>query len=92
MTKWLDSYYISIAHFDDKHQEIISKINEYLDASLFDKEKHLVNDMLETLGDYAVRHVVSEEQEMLKYTYAEFLEHMGFQRYFWVILLNLDRY
>ncbi|RAV06652.1 hemerythrin [Paenibacillus sp. YN15] len=72
---WRETYNIGIDEVDQQHQELVAKLNEFLDACIQQKGKEKIMETLAFLRDYTVEHFRSEEEIMLKYNYPEYVEH-----------------
>ncbi len=75
MISWRETYNIGIDEVDQQHQELVVKLNEFLDACIQQKGKDKIMETLAFLRDYTVEHFRSEEEIMLKYNYPEYAEH-----------------
>lgn len=75
MISWRETYNIGVDEVDQQHQELVVKLNEFLDACIQQKGKEKIMETLAFLRDYTVEHFRSEEEIMLKYNYPEYAEH-----------------
>lgn len=75
MISWRETYNIGVDEVDQQHQELVVKLNEFLDACMQQKGKDKIMETLAFLRDYTVEHFRSEEEIMLKYNYPEYAEH-----------------
>ncbi|MFM9328394.1 bacteriohemerythrin [Paenibacillus mesotrionivorans] len=75
MISWRETYNIGVDEVDQQHQELVVKLNEFLDACIQQKGKDKIMETLAFLRDYTVEHFRSEEEIMLKYNYPEYAEH-----------------
>lgn len=75
MITWRETYNIGIDEVDHQHQELVVKLNEFLDACIQQQGKEKIMETLAFLRDYTVEHFRSEEDIMLKYNYPEYAEH-----------------
>jgi hemerythrin len=72
---WRETYNIGVDVVDHQHQELVVKLNEFLDACIQQKGKEQIMETLSFLKEYTVEHFKSEEELMLKHNYPEYLEH-----------------
>lgn len=75
MIAWRDTYNIGVDEVDHQHQELVVKLNEFLDACTEKKGREKIMETLSFLKEYTVEHFRSEEAIMLKYSYPEYQEH-----------------
>lgn len=75
MIAWRENYNIGIDEVDHQHQELVEKLNEFLDACIKQKGKEKIMETLSFLKAYTVEHFESEEAIMQKYNYPEYLAH-----------------
>jgi hemerythrin len=75
MISWRETYNIGVDEVDQQHQELVVKLNEFLDACIQQKGKDKIMETLAFLRDYTVEHFRSEEEIMLKYNYPEYADH-----------------
>jgi hemerythrin len=75
MISWRETYNIGVDEVDQQHQELVVKLNEFLDACIQQKGKDKIMETLAFLRDYTVEHFRSEEEIMLKYNYPDYAEH-----------------
>lgn len=75
MISWRETYNIGIDEVDQQHQELVVKLNEFLDACIQQKGKEKIMETLAFLRDYTVEHFRTEEAIMLKHNYPEYVEH-----------------
>lgn len=75
MIAWRETYNIGINEVDQQHQQLVVKLNEFLDACMQQKGKEKIIETLSFLKDYTLEHFKSEEDIMLKYRYPEYEEH-----------------
>jgi hemerythrin len=75
MITWRETYNIGVGEVDHQHQQLVVKLNEFLDACLQQKGKEKIIETLSFLKDYTLEHFKSEEDIMLKYKYPEYEEH-----------------
>jgi hemerythrin len=75
MISWRETYNIGVDEVDQQHQELVVKLNEFLDACIQQKGKDKIMETLAFLRDYSVEHFRSEEEIMLKYNYPEYADH-----------------
>ncbi|MDF2927003.1 MAG: hemerythrin [Paenibacillaceae bacterium] len=75
MIAWRETYNIGVDTVDQQHQELVVKLNEFLDACIQQKGKEQIIETLSFLKEYTVEHFKSEEEIMLKYDYPEYADH-----------------
>ncbi len=75
MISWRETYNIGVDEVDQQHQELVVKLNEFLDACIQQKGKEKIMETLAFLRDYTVEHFRSEEAIMLKHNYPEYADH-----------------
>ncbi len=90
MISWRETYNIGVDEVDQQHQELVVKLNEFLDACIQQKGKEKIMETLAFLRDYTVEHFRSEEEIMLKYNYPEYAEHKKDHDEFVASVLELE--
>lgn len=75
MITWRDAYNIGVKEVDQQHQELVVKLNEFLDACVNQQGKDKIEETLTFLKDYTVEHFQNEEAIMKKHNYPEFDVH-----------------
>jgi hemerythrin len=75
MIAWRDSYNIGVGEVDQQHQELVAKLNEFLDACIKQQGKEKIIETLSFLKAYTVKHFKDEEAIMQKHNYPEYVEH-----------------
>lgn len=75
MIAWRETYNIGVDQVDQQHQELVVKLNEFLDACIQQQGKEKIMETLAFLRDYTVEHFKTEEDIMLKHDYPDYPEH-----------------
>lgn len=75
MIAWRETYNIGVDEVDHQHQELVVKLNEFLDACIQQKGREQIIETLSFLKEYTVEHFRSEEEIMKKHNFPEYLEH-----------------
>lgn len=75
MIAWRETYNIGVDVVDQQHQELVDKLNEFLDACIKQKGKEKIMETLSFLKDYTAEHFESEEAIMRRFNYPEYAEH-----------------
>lgn len=75
MITWRDAYNVGVKEVDQQHQELVVKLNVFLDACVNQQGKEKIEETLTFLKDYTVEHFQSEEVLMKKYNYPEYDVH-----------------
>lgn len=64
MIVWRDSFNIGVDSIDTQHQELVVRLNDFMDACTQQKAKEKIEETLEFLKAYTVEHFHDEEQLM----------------------------
>lgn len=75
MIIWRESYNTGVQQVDTQHQELVEKLNEFLDACIQQKGKDQIMETLSFLKSYTVEHFRDEEAIMQKINYPEYAAH-----------------
>ncbi|WP_438445937.1 bacteriohemerythrin [Gorillibacterium sp. sgz5001074] len=75
MIAWRETYNIGVQEVDRQHQELVEKLNEFLDACINQKGKEKIMETLSFLKAYTVEHFKDEEAIMQKIQYPAYAEH-----------------
>ena len=60
---------------DNQHKQLVTAVNNLMEASLSGKSDRAVLETLEFLTSYAVKHFADEENLQIQYHYPDFLNH-----------------
>lgn len=91
MITWRDSYNIGVSAVDMQHQELVVKLNEFLDACINQQGKEKIMETLSFLKEYTVEHFHSEEEIMLQCGYPEYEAHKKIHDAFVAQVVNLEK-
>lgn len=91
MIAWRETYNIGVGEVDQQHQELVVKLNEFLDACIQQKGKEQIVQTLTFLKEYTVEHFRSEEEIMLKYNFPEYQEHKKDHDDFVATVIELEK-
>lgn len=84
MLAWSESLSVNNIQIDNQHKELISKLNDYLNAYDDKKPKDKLVEMFKYLSDYTRVHFNSEERLMMQYNYPGYnfqkLQHANFTK------------
>lgn len=75
MIVWRETYNIGVDAVDRQHQELVVKLNEFMEACIQQKGKEMIMETLSFLKAYTVEHFRSEEEIMRKHGYPDYAEH-----------------
>lgn len=75
MIAWRDELNIGVETVDRQHQELVRSLNEFLEACTQQKGKEKVEETLEFLIGYTVRHFRDEEELMKESRYPVYADH-----------------
>jgi hemerythrin-like metal-binding protein len=72
---WKDEYSVNHELIDTQHQELVNRLNGFLDAMRQGKGTAEIENVLAFLGRYVVDHFGTEETVMRKYSYPGYTAH-----------------
>ena len=72
---WLDALSIGNETIDEQHKQLIKKINEFMDACKSNRGIHEIENSLNFLVDYTVKHFTAEESIQFRNIYPGYSEH-----------------
>lgn len=75
LIRWDNRLSVGIKVFDEQHKRLVSMINELHEAMKTGRGKHVLNDILRKMEEYAKTHFTSEEVIMKKYGFPGYWEH-----------------
>mgnify|MGYP006274081341 CR=1 FL=1 len=73
--EWDDSFLVGVDLIDEQHKELFKRINDLIKANKKNKGKEKIEDTLEFLEDYTVKHFNDEEDLQQKYNYPHHEQH-----------------
>jgi len=73
--EWTEDLATGSGEIDRQHKELFSRINALFEACRQGKGKAEVNEVVQFLDDYVVRHFSEEEKYMQKYDYPRYAAH-----------------
>jgi hemerythrin len=72
---WRDSYRVGVKQIDDQHQELVVRLNDFMEACTQQKAKEKIEETLEFLKAYTIEHFQDEEKLMKSVSFPEYEEH-----------------
>lgn len=75
MLEWSDKFSTGVPEIDAQHQELFRQVNRLLEACMQGGGKHLLPEIFDFLGKYALEHFATEERYMTRYAYPKLAEH-----------------
>ncbi|MDR2579611.1 MAG: bacteriohemerythrin [Fibromonadaceae bacterium] len=72
---WLNSMSVGDATIDEQHKQLIKIMNEFMEACKNNKGMHELEESLNFLVDYTVKHFTMEESIQIKRHYPGYAEH-----------------
>lgn len=72
---WTSSLAVGVADIDQQHQELFGAVNRLLQAAAVAKGRGEIENTVDFLGEYVVRHFAAEEQLMTKRRYPNMAAH-----------------
>lgn len=72
---WRDSYNVGVKLIDEQHQELVVRLNDFMEACTQQKAKEKIEETLEFLKTYTIGHFQDEEELMKNVHYPEYEEH-----------------
>lgn len=75
MITWRDTYNVGVKQIDDQHQELVQRLNEFMEACTNQKGKEKIQETLGFLKAYTVEHFRDEEKLMSSVKYPELPAH-----------------
>ena len=75
MIAWKSCYEIGVGTFDDEHHTLVKTINDLHHALREKRGDGILQELLDTLVEYTVKHFDHEEIFMEKYDYPQTSEH-----------------
>ena len=76
LMEWNDSLSVNVNEIDDQHKKIVDYLNDLNDAMKERKGKAVMNNILESLLEYAATHFATEEKYFDQYNYPKTTAHM----------------
>lgn len=73
--KWTESLSVGNELIDSQHKEWIRRINELLEACSQKKGKEKIDESMQFVKDYTVKHFGAEEDLMRNYKYPDYIVH-----------------
>ncbi len=86
--QWHESLSIGIAGIDNQHKELISRFDRFLKACETDKGGVELNNSLDFLKDYSIKHFRDEEKLQLDHKYPGYETHRKEHESF---IVNLEK-
>jgi hemerythrin len=77
------------AAIDGQHKELIAALNSLMEAIQGGKGRDALNDSLNFLNDYTIKHFFDEEQLQKKYEYPDFENHKKLHEDFKAVIRDL---
>lgn len=75
MIVWRDAYNVGVKKVDDQHQELVKRMNDFMDACAQQKGKEKVVETLVFLKEYTLKHFSDEEDLMRDTKFAGYEAH-----------------
>lgn len=75
MITWRDSYNVGVDEIDQQHQELVVRLNDFMEACTQQKAKEKIEETLEFLKSYTIEHFQDEEALMQKVKFPEYIAH-----------------
>ncbi|GAB6098782.1 hypothetical protein JCM16358_06610 [Halanaerocella petrolearia] len=75
LIQWDDSYLVGVELIDEQHKELFKRINDLIKANKLNKGKEEVEEIIEFLADYTVKHFSDEEELQQEYGYPHYDAH-----------------
>jgi hemerythrin len=72
---WRDSYNVGVNQIDAQHQELVVRLNDFMEACTQQKAKEKIEETLDFLKAYTIEHFRDEEKLMQKVSFPEYEEH-----------------
>lgn len=72
---WDDALLTGVDDIDSQHRELFMRVNNLLEACIWQKGKEEIENYLRYLMDYTEFHFAAEEREMTTHRYAGLAEH-----------------
>ena len=73
--KWDSSLESGYEKVDNQHKQLVTAVNNLMEASASGKGDKAVMDTLEFLTGYAVKHFADEEKLQVQFSYPDYLNH-----------------
>jgi len=89
MTLWNDSLLIGFDSIDRQHQELVSRVEQHMDACRAGKGHTEVEETLRFIVSYVKEHFKDEEALQVQYSYPEIGEHKKLHQDFIVTVVGL---
>jgi hemerythrin len=89
--EWSNELSVQVAEIDDQHKNLITMINELLDAKNKGKEENIISALISKLVDYIDYHFGTEETYMTRFNYSELTSHRNEHRDFIKQVLKFRR-
>lgn len=75
MIAWREAFNIGVKEVDEQHQELVNKLNDFMEACNNRQGKDKIEETLLFLKDYTVIHFRDEEELMIRTKFPDFEEH-----------------
>jgi hemerythrin len=72
---WSPEFSVGVSAIDEQHQELFKRIDSLLEACNRGQGRQMVGEVIAFLEDYVKTHFATEEKQMIKYAYSEYLTH-----------------
>jgi hemerythrin len=89
--KWTEDLSVGVDEIDHQHKELISRINNLVDAIKQAKCKYTIDGTIDFLEEYATRHFGAEEVIMLQNMYEGYSTHKAQHAIFLKALAELKQ-
>ena len=76
LMEWDDSLSVNVTEIDNQHKKIVDHLNDLNDAMKERKGKEVMDNILESLLEYAATHFATEEKYFDQYNYTKTTAHM----------------
>jgi hemerythrin len=73
--QWTPEFSVGLEEIDEQHKELFNRINVLLNACNQGQGKQIVGETIDFLEQYVKNHFGSEEKQMIKFAYPEYLPH-----------------
>ena len=73
--QWEPSLETGYEKIDNQHKQLVSAVNNLIEASKSGKSENAVMETLEFLTGYAIKHFADEEQLQIEYKYPDYFTH-----------------
>ena len=72
---WRDTYSIGVDKVDEQHQQLFKQVNKLISMTQEDKSQAKIEEVLDFLAQYTVKHFETEEEIQQNYDYPDYERH-----------------